>query len=106
MVARVPITPAAAPPARTPSGLRLRETSQSTEDASGEFAPDTNSELVAAALLGAIFCYRLMSPGPLFPSKRVSSWPPFYHPHPHGYARPHGPPSDALTLHLTSLSAR
>jgi TetR/AcrR family transcriptional regulator, regulator of autoinduction and epiphytic fitness len=35
--------------------------------ASGEFSPDTNSELVAAALLGALFYYRLMSPRPFVP---------------------------------------
>lgn len=37
--------------------------------ASGEFAPDTNGDLAAAALLGAIFYYRLMSPQPLVPQQ-------------------------------------
>ena len=37
--------------------------------ASGEFAPDTNQELAAAALLGAIFYYRLMSPQPFAPAQ-------------------------------------
>ena len=37
--------------------------------ASGEFAPDTDSDLTAAALLGAIFYYRLMSPQPFFPQQ-------------------------------------
>ena len=37
--------------------------------ASGEFAPDTNSDLAAAALLGAVFYYRLMSPQPFVPQQ-------------------------------------
>lgn len=37
--------------------------------ASGEFAPGTNADLAAAALLGAIFYYRLMSPQPLVPQQ-------------------------------------
>jgi TetR/AcrR family transcriptional regulator of autoinduction and epiphytic fitness len=37
--------------------------------ASGEFAPDIDPELAAAALLGAIFYYRLMSPRPFVPQQ-------------------------------------
>src|SRR5580700_2499509 len=37
--------------------------------ASGDFAPDIDPELAAAALLGAIFYYRLMSPQPFVPQQ-------------------------------------
>jgi AcrR family transcriptional regulator len=53
------------------STVRRKEVAQLAADgvAAGEFAPDVEPELAAAALLGALFYYRLMSSEPLAPDR-------------------------------------
>jgi hypothetical protein len=46
IVVRVPITPAAAPATSTPSGLRLSDTSQSTDDARPSSSGGTSSCII------------------------------------------------------------